>query len=862
MINIAQASTAIGTSAKAETTLNAAGVKGGLVVILGCDDPELLTGLRANDRYVVQGLDNDAGKVENARKAIKAKAIYGKISAAVFDGNNLPYIDNLVNLIVVNGEWQVSRKEILRVLTPLGVALINGEKIVKPWPSNIDDWPQYLNKADNNAVAKDAVVGPPRHLQWVDEPAWSRSHIAIPSVCTMVSSKGRLFTIEDRATSANPMLPSKWKLIARDAFNGMPLWSYDIAEWENQLRYIKGMAVQLQDRCAVVGDILYFTPGINAPITAFDAATGKILKVYKGTEKTQELSYDDGILFCSIGDPMNAEYSPVDAFTGHETHYGGVEDKNAPFGGTGFSGHYPPMRRSKDTTVCDIVALEAATGRELWRIPGVQQYVACTMAIKGEHAVYQTENGLFCIHPKTGKKMWSIEKKITSQDGTQPNSVIITDKFVFAQEGRAVHAYDIKDGSEKWSGGIQNTYKKSADLFFAQDKIWTVKLAGLNPETGKAVTQIIQRMTQPMGHDRCYRNFITERYYINSKTGGSDFLDLASGEEFPNFWTRGTCGMGVLPCNGLLYKGPYACQCSENVMVQNFDAYYTEPNLKKSGQPIPVERKARLEKGPAFGAITDAPAEADAWPTFRHDGTRGGCSSAAVSAQLAPLWTAKVKTRASAPTVAGGKVFIADIDAHTVVALDAAGGKILWEYTADGRVDSPPTYHKGRILFGDRAGWMYCLRASDGALAWRFKDLPDKLLGAFGEMESAWPVNGSVLVKDDIVYFNAGRNSFLDGGIFLYGLSPETGAVKYSAGIYGPFLNTGFPDYTGAAFKPDIMVTDGTSLFIRHKAFNPDLSDATSVAKHINPSAGFLEDMQHHRTYWSYGTGKEMTGSM
>ena len=27
-----------------------------------------------------------------------------------------------------------------------------------------------------------------------------------------------------------------------------------------------------------------------------------------------------------------------------------------------------------------------------------------------------------------------------------------------------------------------------------------------------------------MGHDRCYRNRITERFYINTATGGSDFL--------------------------------------------------------------------------------------------------------------------------------------------------------------------------------------------------------------------------------------------------------------------------------------------------------------------------------------------------
>lgn len=49
--------------AKGETAqeiLDATGVKGGLVVCIGCDDPGLLIGLRANDSYVVQGLDTDS----------------------------------------------------------------------------------------------------------------------------------------------------------------------------------------------------------------------------------------------------------------------------------------------------------------------------------------------------------------------------------------------------------------------------------------------------------------------------------------------------------------------------------------------------------------------------------------------------------------------------------------------------------------------------------------------------------------------------------------------------------------------------------------------------------------------------------
>jgi outer membrane protein assembly factor BamB len=64
--------------------------------------------------------------------------------------------------------------------------------------------------------------------------------------------------------------------------------------------------------------------------------------------------------------------------------------------------------------------------------------------------------------------------------------------------------------------------------------------------------------------------------------------------------------------------------------------------------------------------------------------------------------------RPTAPIIAADKVFVCDIDTHTLYALDGHG-EILWTFTADGRIDSPPTYYQGMLLFGSRDGWIYCL---------------------------------------------------------------------------------------------------------------------------------------------------------
>ena len=79
-----------------------------------------------------------------------------------------------MNLLVADSLGAVPESEVMRVLSPGGVAMIGGKKIVKPVPAEIDDWTHYLYKSANNAVSKDTTVGSPQGLQWVGGPRWAR----------------------------------------------------------------------------------------------------------------------------------------------------------------------------------------------------------------------------------------------------------------------------------------------------------------------------------------------------------------------------------------------------------------------------------------------------------------------------------------------------------------------------------------------------------------------------------------------------------------------------------------------------------------------------------------------------------------
>ena len=289
---------------EAKEILDESGVKGGLVVHLGSDDGALTAALRANDSYLVQGLDTDAEDVAKARETIRKQGLYGTVSVDRFDGKSLPYIDNFVNLIVAEESGQIEREELLRALCPGGVALVrqgdSWEKIVKPRPGDIDDWTHYLHDASGNAVAHDTVVGPPRHLQWVGNPRWSRHHDRMASMSALVSDDGRLFMIADEGSRISIELPAKWALIARDAFNGTVLWKVPIEKWQDHMWPLKSGPTQLARRLVAEEGRVYATLALEAPLTCLDAASGEIIRTYEGTSTTEEVILVDGTLYLVV----------------------------------------------------------------------------------------------------------------------------------------------------------------------------------------------------------------------------------------------------------------------------------------------------------------------------------------------------------------------------------------------------------------------------------------------------------------------------------------------------------------------------------------------------------------------------------
>jgi outer membrane protein assembly factor BamB len=855
---------------RAQQILDATGVQGGLVAHLGCGDGKLTAALHAGDSYLVHGLDTDEDMVAVARTHIRSEDLYGNVSVDIFDGRNLPYADNLVRLVISERPTSVPRDELLRVLAPNGVAYLKRDgkwtKSVKAWPEEIDEWTHFLHDADNNAVARDLRVGPPKQIQWVAEPLYCRSHEIDSSLSAMVSAQGRLFYIYDEQLIGitDERLPAKWSLIARDAFSGVMLWKRPIERWGwrewnraemegkdwTTLRGLRGRAPNVVARRLVAqSDRLYATLGYIAPVSILDAATGNTLTTCAGTEGADEIVCSGDVVVICVRD-LAARQRKKD----------GIRAK--------------PER---------IVALNARTGKTVWSVE-VGRVSLMSLAVQGQHVVFCTGKELVCLDLRSGDESWRVPRE---GGGT----LVALKEAILVRDGDRFEAFSTTDGTPLWekkfagsSGAIR------ADLFVAQGLAWHssdysglitepaqywdqpfkkprypktgVRMLGVDPLTGiERKTIDIANLVTPGHHFRCYRSKATERYILWPKRA-VEFIDLEEDDHMRHDWVRGPCKYGVMPCNGLLYVPPNQCFCYQGVNLRGFNVL-----APASSSPPAIPEAERLVRGPAYARRSertkDDPAD---WPTFRHDPRRSGSTETKVAAKLSPLWRTKLGGRLTQPVVAGGTVYVATVDSHTLHVLDAATGKVRWERTAGGRIDSPPTVHKGLLLFGSADGRVTCLHARDGALAWQFFAAPaDRRVVSFGQTESAWPVHGSVLILDDLAYVAAGRSSYLDGGIYLYALDPVTGRVVHRGRIDGPH-----PDLTCDIGEPfsmegtfsDVLVTDGTYLYMQQIVLDRELKQNDppkltnmgdkKFGQHVFSTAGFLDDTWWNRMFWMH----------
>ena len=166
---------------------------------------------------------------------------------------------------------------------------------------------------------------------------------------------------------------------------------------------------------------------------------------------------------------------------------------------------------------------------------------------------------------------------------------------------------------------------------------------------------------------------------------------------------------------------------------------------------------------------------------YRRDPARSNFTATKLPVALKPLWNEKLGGSPLTQAVAAyGLVCATEPQTHRVLARDAATGKELWSFIADGRVDVPPALHKGLCLFGTSGGSVYALDARTGKEVWRMRAAPaEKYIAEEGQFASAWPVIGGIMPMNGEVFFTCGRSASADGGMWIFAADAATGKIRW-----------------------------------------------------------------------------------
>jgi outer membrane protein assembly factor BamB len=812
----------------------------------------------------------------------------GKVTFGQWNGQTVPFVAEFVNLLIVGEGQRVSPKEVNRVLAPGGVAVfLHGDQMKmtkKPRSKDIDEWTHYLYDVNNNAVSKDKRVKPPLyHLQWVGSPRWSRHHDVMSSVSACVSADNKVFYVFDEGLTFSPLLPCNWKLIARDAFNGTVLWKRDIPKWFPNMHGLKSGPATLPRRVVAVGNRVYATLGIDAPVSEIDADTGKTIRVLKNTEGTDEILHDTDALYLVV------DRSPVKE---ELTRY--------PLPGTR---SWPQREKS-------LVRFNLETGKTAWE--RTASWIApLTTAIDHERVYFFDGSTVNAVAKSSGETSWnSVELPIRENTSFNfgPSLVVSNGVVVYTGGEKPVRDYgsremmyglSAEDGKKLWEAfHPASGYRSPEDLFVIDGKVWagdvtahrwagelgsTGVFYGTDIKEGKTAVEFGADKDAYWFHHRCHMGKATEDYLLMSRTG-IEFIDLKNQEWTLHHWVRGACLYGIMPANGMIYAPQHPCACYIGGKLFGFNALTAKNQASVVLQPTAEEQ--RHVRGPAFDSAMRLDNLGGDWPTYRGNNRRSGAIDMSVPDTLKHDWSVTLPGVTTPPVIAAGRVLVALKNKQALYCLDADSGQTVFRFFPEGRIDSPPTVYGNRVYFGSTDGHVYCVSLDDGSLVWKYQAAPSGVQHMYFEnLESTHPVHGSVLVRDGKVYTVCGRSMFLDGGMRFLILDAASGAKVAEHVMDDKVPGTDEPLQMHHEFlnmpmaMPDILSCNEQKIFMRFQEFDLEgkrleldfprklyardvadkdrsfetLADQKGEDAHLFSGTGFLDDSWWHRTYWIYG---------
>jgi outer membrane protein assembly factor BamB len=779
--------------------------RGGLCIVIG--DPaqiEVAKQLSESGPWVIHWLAPKGTSMEELRRKLQNEGGYGKISIEPWEADHLPHTDNLANVILVDaGPERFSGEELLRALAPQGIAVVaDGAEVrvlVKERPETMGEWTHPWHRPNGSMVASDTYLDVPNGFQWLTSPGFPIGHRK-NSAGLILSSGGKTYFITQNVPENLSSTIGKGgekssgnHLLARDSFNGVLLWS---RLWQGPT---KSHSEGVFEALVATPDRLFVSS--QEGVAVLDAANGKELALWKTESNPLKLLLEDGTLVVQTELGLTA----LDPANGEQQWSVKLSNPHGALLHDGRVFILTEMREVDGQWQQKLQAFDLESGKEVWQQPIESKYGRRDTA---ELRLHFAGAGVLCLIERErlrflslsdGRELWSHQSEAESRSGMDSRQVghFLANDLIWIRNERAKGG---REAPEAW--------------------------VAMDPKTGTKVRELTvtgsQGVEENVNKTGCQPHTATERFVFDPRL--STAWNFEGGERAGFKFARGGCQVGIVPANGLAYIPPNACGCLWH-QIRGFLAigHSTDPGLTSV---LPSE----VEKGPAFGTTVSGTEEA-AWPTYRADERRSGAITEELGSALQPVWSTKIKLTETdldpewqlhfgrpitPPVIAGGLVYLAKPQTHVVMALDEATGEEKWRFTAGGRILTPPTIDQGIALVGSSDGFVYALRADDGELIWRRRAAPsDRRIMAYGQIESAWPVAGGVLVKDGVALVAAGRAADADGGMVVHAMDPATGEIRWTQRIEASLYGVQEP-----------MVSDGKRVYLVGQQIDPKTGEA------------------------------------
>ncbi len=781
---------------QAKHLLERIGTNVGICAVVGDATGQLAVGLAKGSELLVYVQVRDNQAVTAVSRLAESAGLLGRrIWVAKGTDSRLHLADNLADAVVVTGATlkDASRDDLMRSLAPGGKLLLGDEQITKPFPAGIDEWTHPYHLPDNNPLSCDQVARFPYLTQFLAEPWYG------PMLQMTVASGGRLFKAFGHLAVKQREQPWLCTLVAMNGYNGTILWKRPLSP---------GFMIH---RNTLVATPTAVYLGDETSCKILDAATGQLRgEIFAPAEQASDaangtpaasgpqadgpvwkwMAVDDGVLYALVGEkefiePVQRRDDRLHGWRWDARHIGaGYYKRPYPWG----FGH-------------TLLAIDLATKKVLWSRKEDKPLDGRAICMKnGRIYAFSSQAFLSCRSAKDGQELWRCtqqelldaigpDQKATMFDTGWSSTAYMkcTDKAIYfagPQRARLVAA-STQDGKLLWAYDRTGNFQ----LVLRPEALYAM---GSQTDTSRKFDPLTGRLLADLGMKRraCTRaTGNTDSIFIRGFDGTGRF-DLAAQKPSQIKPMRPACTDGVVVAHGLLYWGPWLCDC--NLSLVGTICLGPAGEFKFDAQ---AKQEERLESQPVRqGGPAPLPQSPADWPTYRADNLRSSGSPATVpeKTKLAWTFTPPAPAKATAPAACGGLIFLSGADG-AVRALDAASGSVKWTAFTGGPVLYPPSIAEGRCFVGSGDGWVYCFEAATGSLRWRFRAAPaERRIPVYGSLCSTWPVASGVLVDRGVAYAACGIANY--DGTHVYALDAATGKIRWqnnTSGCLDAQQNTG-----------------------------------------------------------------------